>query len=228
MNCHEFHNWLEDIDRSHDRSLGRAHLEVCVSPECRRMWEEHLLVEDAIAVWKQDVPQVNVIDRVWSEIEASKPSVLAAASHSSPMARSGRRAGMALALTAGIVALSLWGLSGLELPKGNHGADPIAEAPPTEEPTSDPILDPVPEPPLQKLSVASVNLAQSASAFVADAALLTVQDVGDPNDPSRPVSRWATKVSERLQPWGENLNEAFQYIDKVIPDMSMMRMMPTG
>jgi hypothetical protein len=63
---------------------------------------------------------------------------------------------------------------------------------------------------------------------VADAALLTVQDVGDPDDPSRPVSAWATRVSRQLQPIGDNLNEAIEYIDKVIPDMSMMQMVPTS
>ncbi len=223
MNCREFQDWLSDIECSHETRVGWAHVEQCGDARCRSLWEEFLVVEDAIAAWKGSIPQVNLMDRVWSAVETAPPMASTIASRrESPKRRqqSSSRAWIALSMSAAIVALSLWGLSVLNRPDGNAGPNVVAETP-TEDP-------PRAEPPLQKYSVASVSLAQSASAFVADAALLTVHDIGDPDDPSRPVSAWATKVSRQFQPLSEDLNNAWEFIDKVIPDMSVMEMMPTS
>lgn len=215
MNCHEFENWLSDVERTHDPTVALSHLAECGSAECRRIWEEQQLIDDAIACWKHDIPQIDVVDRVWSAIE--RPAAVISVG-SAAEGQSNRSAWAALAMTAAIVALGVWTLSAFRSPPGGAPST-IADVPESE---------PVSEPPLQRYSIASVSLAQSASAFVADAALLTVQDVGDPDDPTRPVSAWATKVSQQLEPWGENFHQAIEYLDEVIPDMSVMRMMPTS
>ncbi len=221
MNCHEFEDWLNDVEHAGDHGMCLGHLAQCESAACRELWDEYLLVEDAVSRWKRDIPEVDVIDKVWSEI---KPAVVARkpVAESTPEfhSQTSRSAWGALVMTAAIVALGLWGLSGFKTPVGNTSPPEMAIVP---------IVDPPrPEAPLQRYSVASVSLAQSASAFVADAALLTVRDVGDPNDPTRPVSAWATKMSQQLEPLGENFNHAIKYLDEVIPDMSDMRMIPTS
>jgi hypothetical protein len=221
MNCREFQDWLSDVERSRPVREGWAHVEQCGDAGCRSQWEECLAVDEAIAAWKGSVPEVNVIDRVWSVV--SQPAATSQRREAARHATSSRGAWSVLVLSCSLVALSMWGLSVLNRQHRNAGPAVVAESPqpdPEQELTS--------EPPLQKYSLASVSLAQSASAFVADAALLTVQDVGDPDDPSRPVSRFATKVSRQLQPLEENLNSALEFIDKVIPDMSMMQMVPTS
>lgn len=223
MNCREFQDWLSDVECSHSLREGHAHVEACGDAACRSSWEEFLSVEEAITAWKGSVPASNVLERVWAEVEQPAASVVASTGAVQPAA-SNRSAWIVLALSVSVVALSLWGLSALNRPGGNDGPGALAETPvhDSHQPLSV-------EPPLQKYSIASVNLAQSASAFVADAALLTVHDVGDPDDPSRPVSRFATKMSQQLQqPLEENLNSAIEFIDKVIPDMSVMEMMPTS
>lgn len=67
MNCHEFQSQLDDaLDQrlSPDHSSLSGHASSC--PECRRLWEDWLLLERAVGEWKnhREPVEVDLTDRV--------------------------------------------------------------------------------------------------------------------------------------------------------------------
>lgn len=86
MNCHEFENRLENeltglpqvrstepggsqISLPSDSALA-AHLTECAA--CREIWEEMHLVGEAVRVWRDAVPSVDLKDRVLVELRQAK------------------------------------------------------------------------------------------------------------------------------------------------------------
>ena len=111
--CTEFQRRLTDAVESSDSTAYpalREHAESC--PGCRKHWQQHLLLERAVADWRARVPKADLADAVLArhafEQASARPSASTAAQAAAAGSGARRQAWSSVAVAMLAVAATVW------------------------------------------------------------------------------------------------------------------------
>jgi hypothetical protein len=243
MNCADFESLLQqqmDRDLILNDEPFRAHFEGC--PSCRAAWDQARLLADAIGAWRDQVPDVDLVDAViaahalssadLSRAELSHenlaPTTLSdrptappcSAPASAPRGASARTPARQprYFLAASLVAV-LAGAACLVLNNPLRHSEPegsIANRTPVGEPSTKAVAFGENEVALVNQATAAYDsLAQSAAGALEEFASIVIpaRDAA-PVAPRKPEEneRWIDGLQDQLRPIGESLGDAFDFL----------------
>lgn len=243
MNCADFESLLQqqmDRDLILNDEPFRAHFQVC--PSCRAAWDQARLLADAIGAWRDQVPDVDLVDAViaahaLSSVEHSRaelsrenlalatlpdrtPAAPCSVPASAPNRASTRRAARQprYFLAASLVAV-LVGTACLILNNPLRHSEPersIANHMPEWESSSGAVAVGEHEVALVNQATAAYDsLAQSAAGALEEFASIVIpaRDAASVA-PHKPAEneRWIDGLQDQLRPIGESLGDAFDFL----------------
>ena len=236
MNCTEFRTALElrQPAESVTPEISR-HLDACHDPQCRQLWDDVLLLDPAIAVWRKLAPRANCTETVvarWRQerqprvqngnVSLNGQHVWSTHRSGNPVVKPASRAPwLALASVVGLFAAVTALSTGpsrmdnfVDHRPGHHHHDPLLDE---GAPLIAMAETPAPEQAMQDVGMTYVGAAQSATRFVTDFVMLTLGDSDEIEDPS--VDRaWIEQWGEQLEPVGEGVDEAVDGLLESFPD----------
>ncbi|MFG0333558.1 MAG: hypothetical protein ACF8TS_09370 [Maioricimonas sp. JB049] len=246
MNCQDFLRRIEDELLSRPEAAVeslRAHLAECEQSTCRELLEETLMINQAVGVWRQQMPDVDVTDGVlsrWhsaSEVRQATASTLAAASpgqQRTPATRatptSATRAPASRAWPVLLAVAVLMMALPLLVPNrpDDHGAAtvPPVTAVETARPSGPPESGPrrADDGPHTEIvrdrSIAYYHAAQHATRMVTDAVVLVLPEddpAGQLEDPTH-VPEWVGRWEEQIEPLKSQFDSAVRSLMDVLPE----------
>lgn len=112
MDCFEFERELQErIDRGFagDSDSLRTHRDDC--PRCLAAWQQSRLLDEAIGVWRERLPEVDLVASVVARATQPEPPTVTAPRPAAPVLRPGRFGKRAVLAAAGVAAaLLIWSL----------------------------------------------------------------------------------------------------------------------
>ncbi len=229
MNLVDFQSRLEIMieTRNFDQ---RSRLEQLAtsSPEHQRLWEDFLILETAIPVWQQTLPEIDLIDEVLAQLDAAHyldPEEIR--THEVPIARTGSRVRQWSA-SLFVVAVLLIAIT-LKF-SGNRVENVVPKPLPasTEVSTDSPVPAVVQPQPnrsfnqlLKNAGAASWGLAQSTAGTMTEAVSL-VPVTASPETPA-PLPRepnWVDDINLEMQPIKDQISHAWNFIIHSVPEES--------
>ena len=220
MSCTEFEQSLKqavETRSEHELRDLRDHAAAC--PICRPLWQRFTLLQQAIPLWKAQVPDVDLSDSVILRVAAGQP-----AAASRPARSSRLRWAVALTTAAAVCALAviLW-----PAPENRQVVE--SPQPPVVEPQQDdtplePVvaMQPAHEGAVRKGGDAIMVLAENAAGavvktpmFLPPASALSAGDTGQTDE--APASSWLAEWSQDLQPIGREVGNAMNFLLDAVP-----------
>ncbi|MFG0295021.1 MAG: hypothetical protein ACF8PG_03865 [Maioricimonas sp. JB045] len=238
MNCQDFLQHVEDELLSHPEAAVaslRAHLADCDQTSCREFLENTLAIEEAVRVWRDQTPQVDVTGTVLTrwKTEAAVPDVRepvrpsespslhrATPDPTPPPASRAWPVVLAVALLMLTLPLLVPGRSGKN---DRAGTGPVtAVEPSVPSPTPSPNVADAEQHTavVRDRSIAYYNAAQHATRMVTDAVVLVLPD-DDPSsqfeDPTH-VPEWVGHWGEQIEPLKTQFDSAVRSLMNVLPE----------
>lgn len=211
MTCAEFQAGLQLAIETRDAAaLARLaeHGEQCRQAECRRAWEDEQLLRRAIALWRAVPKPVGggLVDAVLREVlppPAPSPAIAARPQHSW---QAGSILGAAVALLLAVLVLAPDAGRTVRLAgrTGGTAEAPAAHSEANGSPAG--IVDAAPQQTSAAVDAAGISgayvgLAQDATSFVTDLAMLVVPvAVDDPDEEAATPSHWFQRLGEHIEP----------------------------
>jgi hypothetical protein len=240
MNCSEFEQRLERAFEAHgptasEQAALAEHLASCPTPSCRRLGNEAALLTRTVRSWQEDVPEIDLADRVLGDLREavnigralqSVPPLQAryALVREPSPARSAERPaaprwGSMMMLAAAL--LLVLSVLTLRSPTRPEVASSNAPAPNSAAGVRSPQQDPPPASggePRGQLAGSYAAMPLSATQFLTDAVVLVVPaDLSDPEDEASPTEAWAQRLEKRWEPIGRELNRSLEVLIQVLP-----------
>lgn len=225
MNLVEYQSKLESMIESQCFDQ-RSQLEKqsALSPEHQRLWEDFLILEQALPAWEQTMPEIDLVDAVLAQLtdtlsNSDLPSVTTdrvARPHrlSTPWIwTSLAAAGLLLAIVIPFFT---------NRPENETGL-PVATSPPTPEPAAkQPTAPHDLNQLLKNAGAASWGLAQSTAGAMSEAVTLVPVSRSAPQSvdtlPSEP--NWVDDINSEMQPIKDQFNHAWNFIIHSVPESS--------
>lgn len=202
------------------------------SPEHQRVWEDFLIMEHALPAWKQDLPEVDLVEAVMLQLDESQascsgqPHALDVSSTQSVRRRSAARWIYAsiLSVAALLVAVSL-----------KVSVAPSEQVPPNTIATNTSVSPTHPMPLennetsnnkfnqlLRNAGAASWGLAQSTAGAMTEAVNLVpvTRPVPETADTLSEESNWVDDINHEMQPIKEQIGHAWNFIIHSVPEES--------
>jgi hypothetical protein len=240
MNCSEFQQRLEQSVEGHGPTPGEQaalaeHLASCPAQECGRLWAEAALLTGAVRCWRDEVPDIDLSDRVLDglreavdveralqsapPLEARYALVRQPAPPRPAESPGGWWISLATLAAALLLVLSVLTLRGPGTPElASSGAVPeqddiaadslaLQDQPPT------PILES-----RGRLAGTYAAMPLSATQFLTDAVVLVIPaDLSDPEEEPASTDFWADRLGKHWAPIGRELNRSLEVLIDVLP-----------
>ncbi|WP_299466238.1 hypothetical protein [uncultured Gimesia sp.] len=233
MNLVEYQTALEHMIETQNFDQ-RSKLEnlAARSPEHQTVWEDFLIVEYTLPAWQQDLPEVDLVEAVMSQLSESPDGSLEQArpwddaSTQTAQPRSSARwfyAGV-LAVAALLVTVSLKiGFDRSELTPSqtisvNTSEIPISPAPPAEKVATNNRFNQL----LRNAGAASWGLASSTAGAMTEAVSLVpvTRQLPETADTMPAESNWVDDINHEMQPLKEQISHAWNFILHSVPEES--------
>ncbi|MFV0442317.1 MAG: hypothetical protein ACK5Q5_01965 [Planctomycetaceae bacterium] len=202
MTCHEFRSRLEHAIETRDAaalSELAEHGIGCAAPDCQSLWQDELLLADAIPAWRAQcvLPETSLVRRTLANLSSPATAVGAV----SPKALQPRQSWLPITAAAAILLVV-----GLSLQRSDD-AQPVAIAVHPAVSPATTLEGQQTDYPGRKLPLTKeadhresyVHLAHEATYFMTDLAMAVVPVEVDPSAGNQQTS-WFTQLGERLEP----------------------------
>ncbi|MCH9791099.1 MAG: hypothetical protein K0U82_09775 [Planctomycetes bacterium] len=202
------------------------------TPDHQRAWEDFLIVEHTLPAWKQSLPDVDLVEAVFSQLAESQESSLVLSKPgkiSAPQngkSRSSTRWIYASVLTVAalLVAISInVSIDHSEVPSPNtmivnQSVKPVQPVLSTQAKTSNNKLNQL----LQNARAASWGLAQSTAGTMTEAVNLVPVAKAAPGstDNMSEESNWVDDINKEMQPLKDQIGHAWNFIIHSVPEES--------
>ncbi len=233
MNLAEYQTALERMIETHN-SGQRSRLEnlATKSPEHQAAWEDFLIVEYTLPAWKQDLPEVDLVEAVMSQLTESPDSTLGQmrpggeSSAQTAPPRSSARWFYASMLT--VAALLIFVSLKTSLDRStqvppqtivvNTTVIPDSPAISAEKTTSNNKFNQL----LRNAGAASWGLAQSTAGAMTEAVSLVpvTHQTLKTADTQPAESNWVDDINHEMQPLKEQISHAWNFIIHSVPEES--------
>lgn len=233
MNLVEYQSKLEIMIESRHFDQ-RAQLEKLAvsSPEHQRLWEDFLILEQALPAWKQSLPETDLVDAVLAQLDSPSDITEQPTTHSEQSlatAASPHRFSAPWISASSLVAAAL--LFAVTIPFFFNRTTVDSGSTVTTSTTIAPALridenqPPVPQnidQLLKNAGAASWGLAQSTAGAMSEA--VTLVPVTRPEsqsselDPTEP--NWVDDINTEMQPFKDQINHAWNFIIHSVPESS--------
>lgn len=227
MNCDEFRtNLLQCTERRQGASTAiQHHAESCHSDECRQLWREQVLLDEAITAWKRAVPRVQLQNAVLQHVRTQRTSLRSKSgqgdrSRLSPAKASGWLAMGSLTAAAALI------LAVLHLPVqrdriiAQHASKDAAMGPLGGPGGGSPARssadsNPSPDEVLREVGSKWAGLMEGATTRITDTVTYVINPTDlrmDPMPGMGTTSGWLKTWSERLEPIEDSLDRTLRQL----------------
>ncbi|WP_298863774.1 hypothetical protein [uncultured Gimesia sp.] len=202
------------------------------TPDHQRVWEDFLIVEHTLPAWKQSLPDVDLVEAVFSQLAESQHSSLVQLKPgkiSAPQNRKSRSStrwiyASVLTVAALLIAISInVSIDHSDvLPSNtmavNQSVKPVQPVLSTQAKTSDNKLNQL----LQNARAASWGLAQSTAGTMTEAVNLVpvAQAAPGSTDNMPEESNWVDDINKEMQPLKDQIGHAWNFIIHSVPEES--------
>ncbi len=234
MNLVEYQAELEKMIETH-RLDQRPQLEnlANLSPEHLKIWEDYLMIEDALPAWKQALPEIDLVESVLSQLHASQetPPDVRRSLKPSPGLQTRPRSGvrwvfvsfLSVATILVLISLKFSGSQSSVLPpldsvavntNVNSEHNTISSQPDQKKQSFNQLL--------HHAGAASWGLAQSTAGAMTDVVTLVPVTPQTPETTDRlsDDSNWVKDINNEMQPLRDQISHAWNFIIHSVPDKS--------
>ncbi|WP_339730038.1 hypothetical protein [uncultured Gimesia sp.] len=233
MNLVEYQSELEGMieTRNFDQRTRLENL-ANLSPEHQRVWEDFLIVEHTLPAWKQDLPEIDLVEAVMSQLDApdhtrqetTLPDNTQSLPDRNPRSSARWLYGSLLTTAALLIAVSLK-FSG-DQPEvvpphsiaTNTDIIPAPQTPAVKAPTPNHSFNQL----LRNAGAASWGLAQSTAGTMTEAVSLVpvTRPASETDHVVTDDSNWVDDINHEMQPLKDQISHAWNFILHSVPEES--------